>query len=174
VTLLLGGARSGKSALAVEIGRLAGAGVTVVATATPSDDDMAARIERHRLDRPAWSAVEEPLALAGAVRGVPAEHLVIVDCLTLWVSNLMLAGVEGTEIEDRAGELAGVLAARPAPTVVVSNEVGLGTHPEHELALAYRDVLGRVNQRVAAAATRSLLLVAGRALPLQDPWEVLR
>ncbi len=174
LTLLLGGARSGKSALAEELGRrhdARGGAVTYVATAPVVDDDMAARIDRHRAARPAtWPTIEEEVDLVGAIRSADdAGDLVIVDCLTLWVSNLMHRERTGTEIVEVAERTAAVAARRAAPTVFVSNEVGLGVHPETELGRRYRDVLGHVNRTWAAAAHRSLLLVAGRAIPLVDP-----
>lgn len=174
-TLLLGGARSGKSSLAVELGRrraAAGQDVVVVATATAGDADMAARIAAHRADRPEWPTIEEPLELAAALRSVPAGAFAIVDCLTLWVANLMWRGDDDAAIQALAAEAADV--ATELDGVVVSNEVGLGIHPDTDLGRRYRDVLGRVNARWAAVAERALLLVAGRALPLTDPWELLR
>jgi adenosyl cobinamide kinase/adenosyl cobinamide phosphate guanylyltransferase len=174
LTVLLGGARSGKSSLAVEIGRRAGRSVTVVVTATPFDDDLAARIVRHRLERPDWPTIEEPEDLLGALARCPDDHLVIVDCLTVWVGNLVVAGVEHAEVEQRAVELARALAVRPGPTVVISNEVGMGVHPPTALGRQYQDLLGRVNQTVVASADRAMLLVAGRAIVLTDPWKELR
>ncbi len=174
LTLLLGGARSGKSSLAVEMGRrraAAGQAVVVIATAPAVDADMAARIAAHRAGRPDWPTIEEPLDLAGALRSVPPGAFAIVDCLTLWVSNLMWRGDDDASIESLAGEVADV--ALRVDCAVVSNEVGLGVHPETDLGRRYRDLLGRVNACWASRSQRSLLLVAGRALPLIDPWEIL-
>ena len=168
LTFLVGGARSGKSALAVELGRRHRGPVVYVATAPTVDSDMAQRIARHRVERPGeWRTIEEPTDLAGALASA-GKSLTIVDCLTLWVSNLMLAELDDDNIEQRA--VAAATAAAAGEVVAVSNEVGLGVHPELELARRYRDVLGRVNQIWAAAADPALLLVAGRALPLADPW----
>jgi len=175
-TLLLGGARSGKSAFAVELGRAWPDGVTYVATAPPIDDDMRDRIRRHRSERPAtWSTVEEPVDLGDALVAVDertAGDLVIIDCLTLWVSNLMWAGRSDEQIETAAGRTAQYCARRTAPVVTISNEVGLGVHPETELGRRYRDVLGRVNQRWADVADRSLLMVAGRAIRLESAGDL--
>jgi adenosylcobinamide kinase/adenosylcobinamide-phosphate guanylyltransferase len=171
--LLLGGARSGKSALAVEIGTRAtraGQDVVFIATATALDDDMTERIARHRTERPAWPTLEEPLDLAAALRSVPAGTLAIVDCLTLWVSNLMLRGDDDDAIEALASRTAALAAA--ATTVTVSNEVGLGVHPGNDLGRRYRDLLGRVNRAWAAAVDRTMFLVAGRAVALSDPWDL--
>ncbi|HEV8426220.1 MAG TPA: bifunctional adenosylcobinamide kinase/adenosylcobinamide-phosphate guanylyltransferase [Actinomycetes bacterium] len=174
LTVLLGGARSGKSALAA---RLAGdwAGpVTVVVTGQAGDAEMAERIERHRAGRPrSWRTVEAPRELEPALRAAPDGGFVIVDCLTLWVSNLMAQGLADGQVERRARAAAAVAAARSGPTVVVSNEVGAGIVPAGALARRYRDLLGQVNASWAAAADQALLLVAGRAVPLLDPLAVL-
>ena len=168
VTLLIGGARSGKSALAVEIGRRHDGSVVFVATAEPFDDDMRSRIARHRVDRPDWPVVEAPLDLGEAIAAAPCEALLIVDCLTVWVNNeLHHRGVVD------AGGVATALAERTGSSVVITNEVGLGVHPETELGRAYRDELGRVNQTIAALSTKTLLMVAGQAVRLNDPWKEL-
>ncbi|MFT3852842.1 MAG: bifunctional adenosylcobinamide kinase/adenosylcobinamide-phosphate guanylyltransferase [Ilumatobacteraceae bacterium] len=175
ITFLVGGARSGKSALAVELGRRHGGEVVVVATAEAFDDDLRDRIARHRAERPAWPTIEEPLDLAGAVRRAPAGALLIVDCLTVWLGNVLHAGATGAAIDTDAAtaELVDTLLRRDGPSVVISNEVGLGLVPDTPLGRTYRDLLGRINQAAAAAATTSLLLVAGRATVLRDPWEML-
>ncbi len=171
LTFLIGGARSGKSSMAVELGRRHDGPVTVIATLVPADDALVARVTRHRAERPEWPTIEEPHDLVGALGR--ADGLAIVDCLTLWVSNLMLRGDGDDAIDDAASVAADAAGQRGGPTVVVSNEVGLGVHPETELGIRYRDVLGRVNQRFAARADTSLLLVAGRAVALADPWTLL-
>jgi adenosyl cobinamide kinase/adenosyl cobinamide phosphate guanylyltransferase len=173
LTFLLGGVRSGKSALAVELARRHGGAVELIATAEAFDEDMAARIARHRGDRPAWPVREEPLDLAGALDTTDPSSFVVVDCLTVWVGNLMVREVPDAEIEARAVQAADRARARPAPTVVLSNEVGSGVHPPTELGRRYTDVLGRVNQVWSTRATTACLVVAGRALRLVDPWEVL-
>ena len=163
-----GGARSGKSDLAYRFGRDSGNSVTVIATATADDSEMAERIRRHReLRPPSWATTEEPLQLLAAVQAAPAGSFVIVDCLTLWVSNLLTAGRKPDEIHARAAESARMLADRRG--VVVSNEVGLGIVPANPLARRFRDALGGVNATFAACAERSLLLVAGRTLELGGP-----
>ena len=172
--LLLGGARSGKSSLAVRLARESGRSVTFVATATPDDEEMAARIARHRAERPPeWTLLEEPVALAGAVGGAAGGAALVVDCLSLWVANVMAAGWSDAEVEREAREAAVSAAARDALTVAVSNEVGLGIVPVDPLARRYRDVLGRVNAAWAAAADRSAFVVAGMVLPLSPPESVL-
>jgi len=174
LTLLLGGARSGKSVLAVRAAGAWAGPVEVVVTAEARDAEMAARIERHRAARPAgWRTVEAPVELEAALRDAAAGALVIVDCLTLWVSNLMELGLDDAEVERRAAEVAALAASRAAPTLAISNEVGSGIVPAQALARRYRDLLGQVNATWAAAAEQALLLVAGRALPLRDPLAAL-
>jgi len=168
-TLLIGGARSGKSSLAVRLASAFDRPVVVVVTAEARDEEMVERIRSHRAARPAgWVTVEAPLELLPAIQGVGEPSCVILDCLTLWVSNALEAGGSEDEIDGEARALASTLADRAAPGIVVSNEVGLGIVPANGLARRYRDVLGRVNGSFAAQASRSFLVVAGRGLPLEE------
>jgi adenosylcobinamide kinase / adenosylcobinamide-phosphate guanylyltransferase len=170
LTVLIGGARSGKSTLALRLAADA-AEVVFVATAEARDEEMAERIERHRRERPVeWRVVEEPVALREAISAAPRAACVVVDCLSLWVSNLLEAGWADDAVEAEAGTAAREAADRPAATVVVSNEVGLGIVPETPLGRRYRDVLGRVNGSFAAAADEALFVVAGRTLSLRA-WD---
>jgi adenosylcobinamide kinase / adenosylcobinamide-phosphate guanylyltransferase len=156
--VLVGGARSGKSRLAVELAGAAEAPVTFIATGWAGDDEMAERITRHREERPAeWSTVEEPRDLAHALRAVPVGETAIVDCLSLWVANL-----EGAAPAEPA-ELA---ATRDGLTIAVTNEVGMGIVPDNALAREYRDELGRVNAHWVALAYEAWLVVAGKRLRL--------
>ena len=173
--LLLGGARSGKSSLAVRLARESGREVTFVATARPSDDEMTERIARHRSERPPdWTTVEEPLALECAVGEAAASSALVVDCLSLWVANVLEAGREEADIEEEASAAAAAAAERFAPTVAVSNEVGLGIVPMSPVGRRYRDVLGRVNASWAAAAAETAFVMAGRVLPLWPAETLLR
>jgi adenosylcobinamide kinase / adenosylcobinamide-phosphate guanylyltransferase len=170
---LVGGARSGKSDLAARLAQKQSSPVTVIATGEPGDEEMTARIEQHRRERPAgWETVEEPLELADALAAVPGDRCVIVDCLTLWTAN-MLAVRGREETEDAAVRAAAAAAQRAALTVAVSNEVGFGIVPDHPLGREYRDLLGRVNTSWAAAAERTYLLVAGRALELAPAEQLI-
>jgi adenosylcobinamide kinase / adenosylcobinamide-phosphate guanylyltransferase len=158
LVVLVGGARSGKSRLAVELARAAEAPVTFIATGWAGDEEMADRIARHREERPAeWSTVEEPRELAQALHGVPVGETAIVDCLSLWVANL-----EGG-VPAESAELA---AARDGLTIAVTNEVGMGIVPDNALAREYRDELGRVNAQWVGLADEAWLVVAGRRLRL--------
>ena len=167
---LTGGARSGKSSAAERRATTAGTGVTVIATAEAGDDEMAARIIRHRAARPiSWATVEEPTALAAAVRTVAEDHFVIVDCLTLWLANVL--GSSDGDIGDQASEAIEALGNRAGDGVVVSNEVGDGIVPADPMSRRYRDLLGQVNSLFSASATEAYLMVAGRAVALQaPPW----
>jgi adenosylcobinamide kinase / adenosylcobinamide-phosphate guanylyltransferase len=169
LSVLLGGARSGKSELSSRLATTSGRPVVVVATGEARDEEMAERIRRHRATRPShWVTIEAPLALREAVDDLDPEAFVVLDCLTLWVSNAIEAGLVDEEIVDQAREIAAVLAIRDAPSVAVSNEVGLGIVPLNALARRYRDTLGRVNATFVTAADRAYLVVAGKALPLED------
>jgi adenosyl cobinamide kinase/adenosyl cobinamide phosphate guanylyltransferase len=169
LTFLVGGARSGKSRLAGRLAAESGRPVVVIATGEAGDEEMTERIRRHRAERPAaWTTVEEPLALGEALVTADAGAFVIVDCLTLWVSNLLGAGRIDGDVEHEAVEAARLASARPGGAVVVSNEVGLGVIAANPLARRYVDLLGRVNTIWADAADRSFLLVAGRPIPLVD------
>jgi adenosylcobinamide kinase / adenosylcobinamide-phosphate guanylyltransferase len=160
LTLVLGGARSGKSRHAEALITAGSPPWVYVATAEPLDDEMTARIAAHRARRGAgWRDVEAPRDLAGALAGV--RDAVLVDCLTLWLSNLMLADAD---IEAESARLEDVLTRMTGPVVLVSNEVGAGIVPDNALARRFRDAQGRLNQRIAARADRVVLMVAG--LPL--------
>ena len=168
LVVLLGGARAGKSALAVELGRQWDGPVVYIATAEARDDEMALRISRHREERPVeWRTIEEPIALREALEAVDAGAYVIVDCLTLWVANLL---ERGADVLAEADETAEVAAAREAPTIVITNEVGLGVVPATPLGREYRDLLGAVNATFVSRADEAVLVVAGRALPLLPDW----
>jgi len=159
-TLVLGGARSGKSAYAERLIREAAPLATYLATAEAGDGEMSDRIARHRASRGAgWVTIEEPLDLVGTLnRVVLADRPVLVDCLTLWLTNLMLGE---RDIPAATDELARALALRAAPTVLVSNEVGLGIVPDNALARRFRDEAGRLNQAIARIADGVILMVAG-------------
>lgn len=174
ISVLLGGARAGKTSFAERLAGVGGEPVTYLATSPRIDGDLdlEARIARHRADRPAsWSTVEEEIDLAGAIRAID-RGVIVIDCLTTWVGNLMHHGHGAADVLARAGDAVEASLARDGATIVVTNEVGLGIVPPSELGRAYRDALGRVNQRWVSASERALLIVAGRALPLHEPDEL--
>jgi adenosylcobinamide kinase/adenosylcobinamide-phosphate guanylyltransferase len=158
LTLVLGGARSGKSRYAESAVMTSPPPWVYIATAEPFDDEMTARIAEHRGRRGGqWRTVEAPLDLAGAIGSAP-ETAVLADCLTLWLSNLMF---NERDIDAETQRLEVALAARNAVTVLVSNEVGSGIVPDNAEARRFRDLQGRLNQRIAARANRVVLMVAG-------------
>ncbi|HET6172313.1 MAG TPA: bifunctional adenosylcobinamide kinase/adenosylcobinamide-phosphate guanylyltransferase [Gaiellales bacterium] len=168
LTFVTGGARSGKSGYALRLAAAAGRPVVLIATAEARDDEMRERIGAHRRERPAdWRTIEEPLDLAGALGGLADGEFAVVDCLSLWVSNLLEAERDGSAIEQLATEAAALAARRAGGCVAVSNEVGMGIVPMGALVRAYRDVIGRVNAIWAEAADDALFVVAGRVLRLE-------
>lgn len=163
--LVLGGARSGKSAFAEQLVLSSGGAAHYVATGRAWDDEMKARIAAHRVQRgDLWTTHEEPLDLVGTLRRLdePA-NVVLVDCLTLWLTNLMMD--EGVDVEAAFGPLVDHVAAAKAHIVFVSNEVGLGIVPENRMARQFRDHAGRLHQRLAAVAGEVYFIAAG--LPLK-------
>ncbi len=167
VTLILGGARSGKSALAERLCEGRAGGCVYLATAEARDVEMTARIAEHRARRGGrWSTAEEPLDLAGALaRAAGADRTVLVDCLTLWLANLL---ERDRDIAAETAALVACLGRLAGPVVLVSNEVGLGIVPDNALARAFRDHAGRLNQAVAATAQRVILVAAGLPLIIKD------
>ena len=172
--LILGGARSGKSAFAEELARRQAGRTLYVATAEALDPDMERRIAAHRRQRPPeWATLEEPLDLAAAIPpALKGYDTCLLDCLTLWVSNMLLRREGNPEAEPEilaaADALLAVCEQSTATWIVVSNEVGLGVAPATALGAAYRDALGRVNQAVAAQADAVYLMTAGLALELKS------
>jgi adenosylcobinamide kinase / adenosylcobinamide-phosphate guanylyltransferase len=180
ITLVTGGARAGKSALAERLAAAHGEDVLYLATAEPLDDEMAARIAAHRAVRPpSWRTLEAPRDPAGALRGERRPDAVLLDCLTLWTSNVLLEVLgDGAVSPQRVASAEQVLRGRleallawqadaDVPLIAVTNEVGLGLVPATPLARSYRDLLGKVNQRVADAAEEVFLVVSGLALPMK-------
>jgi adenosylcobinamide kinase/adenosylcobinamide-phosphate guanylyltransferase len=167
--VLTGGARAGKSALATELALRFEGPVAVVVTAEARDEEMRARIERHRAQRPAaWRTIEEPLELRSAIAAVDDHAFLVVDCLTLWVANVLERGAAEEAILAEAGGVASALTLRTAPAVVVTNEVGFGIVPSTQLGRVYRDVLGAVNAAFVEHADEAALVVAGRLLRLES------
>jgi adenosylcobinamide kinase / adenosylcobinamide-phosphate guanylyltransferase len=176
VTLVLGGVRSGKSRFALEVAMRA-AGVTFVATARSCDDEMRSKIERHRAERPShWDTKEAPLAIAEAVRGEDDRNqFVVVDCLTLFASNLMEAlGGDWSAIAGAVDELCASLRDANRSIVLVSNEVGSGIVPAYAAGRQFRDLLGEINQRVAAVSDQVVLMIAGLPVAIKGNLEDLR
>ncbi|MET0483547.1 MAG: bifunctional adenosylcobinamide kinase/adenosylcobinamide-phosphate guanylyltransferase [Aestuariivirgaceae bacterium] len=167
-TLILGGARSGKSRHAEMLGRAHGGALVYIATGEAGDSEMAERIKRHRLGRgPEWTTIEEPVELVAAVsREAGPRRFVLIDCITLWISNLMgLRRAVPAEVD----ALARAIEAAPGAVCLVSNEVGLGIVPDNAMARAFRDEAGLAHQRLAAVCEEVVLMVAGLPVFLKRP-----
>ncbi|MGI6850779.1 bifunctional adenosylcobinamide kinase/adenosylcobinamide-phosphate guanylyltransferase [Mesorhizobium sp. 1B3] len=165
LTLLLGGARSGKSSHAESLVTALPPPWTYVATAQAFDAEMEERIALHRDRRDGrWNTVDAPLDLSVTIQAIPDGLPLLVDCLTLWLSNQMLAG---HDVEAESSRLAEILASPRGPWFVVSNEVGLGIVPDNPLGRRFRDAQGRLNQKVAARADRVLFMVAGLTMQVK-------
>ncbi len=179
IILVGGGVRSGKSAYAVERARALGARRAFLATARAYDDELRERIRRHQEERAGdFTTLEEPLDLPGAIARLAGFDVAVIDCITLWLANLLLDGVAPAEIEARAAGLAGALRAAPCHVIVVTNEVGMGVHPETALGRTFRDLAGRTHQALARVADEVHLAVLGTLLRLRPgpveahlPWE---
>lgn len=171
LTVLLGGARSGKSTAALRLAERSTRPVCFVATSPriAGDDDLASRIDAHRAERPpAWRTIESELDLATAITDA-GDADVIVDCLTVWLGNMLHHGYDDAQIDSATEAALAAVDARSADTTVVTNEVGMGIVPADPSTRRYRDLLGRTNHRWVGRSDRAYLMVAGRALPLTDP-----
>ena len=165
LTLVLGGAASGKSAWAEKLVTSSGASRVYLASAQPLDDEMRVKISRHQQRRDkGWRTVEEPLNVAAALAGVPADEVILFDCATLWLSNHMFAD---SDLPDETDRLLTALRDCPAPVVVVSNEVGQGIVPADPLSRRFREEQGRLNIRLAEAARLVVFVTAGLARVLK-------
>lgn len=175
VTLILGGARSGKSALASRLAEQSGKRIVFIATATTLDDEMAERVQRHQQERPAhWRTVEAARALSMAITThASSEQLLLIDCLTLWLCNLLhdetgqAVTDSETEVAKARQQLLDALSSAPGEIILVANEVGLGIVPMGALSRRFVDEAGRLNQAIAAQADRVLFVVAGLPMALK-------
>ncbi len=173
-TFFVGGARSGKSRLAEELAASSSDPVSVVVTAEPIDDEMVARITRHQDDRPSdWQTIEAPYDLAAAIGSVERTHTLLIDCITIWLSNLIVRGDDDNAVEGAIEETLQAILAHPGSVIVVSNETGLGLVPPDPMSRRFRDLQGRANQRLASELDRSFFVAAGQLLPLQPPSNLL-
>jgi adenosylcobinamide kinase/adenosylcobinamide-phosphate guanylyltransferase len=181
LTFILGGARSGKSDLALKLATASGRDVTFVATMRELDDEMRDRVAAHRASRPgAWATIEAPTALPEAVRVIAAERCVVIDCVTVWIANVLLDALPdpddapasavdaaARDVIEAVRELADWASAYDCDVIVVSNDVGSGVVPPYRLGRAFRDVVGAANRVLAAQAERSYYVIAGMALDLR-------
>jgi len=168
ILMIGGGVRSGKSSFAVELGLRLGERRAFIATATRSDDEMKARIDRHQLDRQnAFTTIEEPRALADALETLTGHDVVVVDCLTHWLSNLLIEKVSQEDILRQVERVVAVLQKRAFHAVLVTNEVGMSIHPPTALGRAFVEICGFAHQRFARAADEVHLAVLGTTLRIK-------
>lgn len=176
MTLILGGARSGKSTYAQSMIEKDGGQTLFIATATAGDAEMAARIEAHKASRPAnWATLEAPMKVGTAIQKAEPTDWILLDCITLLTSNLLLSLPEPLDekelqnvIQQEIDELITAYNAHPGKWVIVSNEVGLGLVPAYPLGRYYRDALGRANQQLAKAADKVIFMVSGIAMNIKE------
>jgi len=164
ITFILGGARSGKSRYAVALAKRVNKKAIFIATATTLDEEMKEKIRLHKISRPKdWDLIEEPVNLSGILLKLKSVYgVVIIDCIGLWVSNLLMAGMKDRVIEKRIKELSGsILKARVGLVIIVSNEVGGGIVPGDPLSRRFRDLVGLTNQIIAAKADEVIMMQAG-------------
>ncbi len=171
ITFIVGGARSGKSTQAVKLAKATNKRVAFIATCLPGDKDMSKRVVLHKRSRPSsWPVFEEPKDIASLIKlkkiGSKFD-IIIIDCLTLFVSNLLLEGFKGSIVEERINKMLKTLKSIEAKSIIVSNEVGLGVHPRTRLGRKFRDLAGRVNQIVASKSDKVLFMVSGLPLKLK-------
>ena len=177
LTFVIGGCRSGKSSHALKIAEdIPGGRKIYIATCVPQDDEMRQRVAKHQRERREnWTTVEEPLLLPEAI----LEHsskadVVLVDCLTLWLSNLLMETNDDAQLEEKISRLIDALKKTTCPIILVSNEVGTGIVPENKLARHYRDVTGQANQAVAHCASKVVWMVAGIPVTVKGQKSVNR
>ena len=168
MTFIIGGARSGKSRYAFTLAKKEGGRVAFIATCQPKDKEMKRRIALHKNSRPAsWETFEEPYDISKLLKEKGAKfEIIIIDCLTLLVSNLMLKGSNEKDIENKVRDILKTLKKIKAESIIVSNEVGLGIVPPNKLARDFRDIAGRINQMVAAQSDKMYFMVSG------IPWRI--
>lgn len=172
ITFILGGARSGKSTYAVNLAKKHSK-VAFVATCLPMDNEMKKRIALHKKNRPAsWKTFEEPKNLAPVLKNINSSiDCVIIDCLTLLISNLLLDGFKDRKIENRIGQMLEILKSAKYKSLIVSNEVGLGIHPNNRLGRRFRDLAGRINQLVAKKSDEVVFMVSGIPMKIKSYQE---
>lgn len=172
IIFIIGAVRSGKSRFALQLAKQkAGAGragVVFLATCRPKDREMKERVRRHKISRPSsWQTIEEPLDIAAAIKRVKGEKVIILDCLTLWLSNLLCAGAGEKEMLKKTKELAAAALGAKCSLIIVSNEVGWGIVPENKMARLFRDIAGTAHQELAKICDEVYLMVAGISLKVK-------
>lgn len=173
IVYICGGARSGKSSFALMLAKKKKGRVAFIATGEPKDKEMKERIAQHRLNRPkTWTTFEEPAELAGLINRLGTRfQVILIDCLTLWVSNLLLEKTSHETIAQEAARLIGALRKTKATAIIVTNEVGLGIVPNNRLARDFRDIAGRVNQLIASESDEVYFMISGIATKIKPTNE---
>ncbi|UCB57230.1 MAG: bifunctional adenosylcobinamide kinase/adenosylcobinamide-phosphate guanylyltransferase [Candidatus Omnitrophota bacterium] len=173
ITFVLGGARSGKSSYAVELAKRLNKEVTFIATASRTDKEMQERIKKHRLSRPGhWKVIEEGKNISAVLSELNnKDEVILIDCLGLFISNLMMDNLDDNEVEDRLKELIENIKRRALSAILVSNEVGSGIVPDNALARRFRDLLGLSNQMLAKSADKVVLVQSGIPVTIKDNTE---
>ncbi|MCK4994303.1 MAG: bifunctional adenosylcobinamide kinase/adenosylcobinamide-phosphate guanylyltransferase [Candidatus Omnitrophica bacterium] len=172
VVFITGSVRSGKSKLAVEFGEKSSKKIVFLASCAPLDEEMKKRVAKHKQSRPRdWKTIEEPIDAADVITEAKADELVIFDCLTLWISNIMLKFDKEKLINEKIQELFLILSKTKAEVIVVSNEVGWGIVPENKLARQFRDIVGITHQKLAGISDEVYLVTAGIAQKLKESHE---
>lgn len=173
IVFIFGGARSGKSSYAIELAKGRDKKVAFIATCQPLDKEMTLRIGLHKKKRPShWKTFEEPKDLLGFLKGLePDFDIVIIDCLTLFISNLLSEGLTDEEVEGLMDEILKILKAAKYKSIIVSNEVGLGVVPENRLARRFRDLAGRINQKITMDAGEVIFMLSGMPLRIKGGKE---
>lgn len=168
-TFVVGGARSGKSSFAMRLAESSGSPRLYIATAQSLDSEMEERIRRHREERGGgWETLEEPMEVSGSVmRAGGGCRVVLIDCLTLWLTNLLMAGLDDPSVESEVERLVSACKGSSAKVIAVSNEVGLGLVPENPLSRRFRDLSGTMNQRMAMAASEAWFVASGIPLKMK-------
>ncbi|MCK5708231.1 MAG: bifunctional adenosylcobinamide kinase/adenosylcobinamide-phosphate guanylyltransferase [Candidatus Aureabacteria bacterium] len=162
IIFITGSVRSGKSDLAVRLAKERSKKVVFLATCKPADDEMRERVDKHKKERPKdWGTIEEEKEIASVIANSKADQTIIIDCLTLWISNLLMSGLTEQEIKEKIGELIDALQKTYSTTILVSNEVGWGIVPENKIARMFRDIMGRLHQRIGCVSDEVYLVVSG-------------
>lgn len=171
IILITGGARSGKSTFALKLAKETAQKVAFIATCQPNDDEMLLRIKKHKLSRPkSWLTIEEPYELDKAIKKAAMQSgCVIIDCLTLWVSNLLLRNIAGAIIIAKATKTVEMIRKTGVQAIIVTNEVGMGIVPDNILARQFRDIAGEINQYFARQSDKTYLMTAGIPLIIKNP-----
>ena len=168
IVFITGSVRSGKSDFAVKLAKQWGKDVIFLATCKPADNEMRKRVKKHKKSRPGeWKVIEENIDISSVIKNTKKDKLVIIDCITLWVSSLLLSGLKEKKIIEKINEFTDTLKKTKLPLVIVSNEVGWGIVPDNEISRIFRDIIGIAHQKISKVSQEVYLLVSGIALKIK-------